>query len=64
MLQKCTSRHIWRNKLLIKAAEKSVDFHFLTLKYYHRNNQMLQFWCADGSNSKEDKEEFIEVEAM
>ena len=49
---------------MIEAAGKSVDFHFLTLKYYHRNNQMLQFWCADGSNSKEDKEEFIEVEAM
>ena len=25
---------------------------------------MLQFWCADGSDSEEDKEELVEVEAM
>ena len=37
---------------------------FFYLKYHHRHNQMLQFWCADGSDSEEDKEELIEFEAM
>ena len=39
-------------------------FHFFSLKNNHRNIQMLQLLYSDGSNSKEDKEELIEVEAM
>ena len=29
--------------------------HFSSLKYHHKHNEMLQFWCADGSDSEEDK---------
>ena len=39
-------------------------FHFLFLKEYHRHNQMIQFWCEYASDSEEDKEDLIEVEAM
>ena len=46
----------WLGNLLI--------FHFFSLKNNHRNIQMLQLLYSDGSNSKEDKEELIEVEAM
>ena len=46
-------------------AGESIKFSpFLSLKCHHRNNQMLQFRCADGSDSDEDKEELIKVEAM
>ena len=37
-------------------------FQFLSLKYHHRHNQMLEFWCADSSDSEEDKGELIKVE--
>ena len=39
-------------------------FHFFSFNSHHRHNKMLQFWCADGSDSEEDKEELIKVEAM
>ena len=39
-------------------------FHFLSLKSHHRHNQTLQFLCEDGSDSEEDKELLIEVEAI
>ena len=38
--------------------------HLLYLKYHHRYKQTIQFWFADGSESEEDKEELIKVEAI
>ena len=37
---------------------------FSSLKYHHRHSQIIQFWCAYGSDSEENKEELIKVEAM
>ena len=45
-------------------SSKYINFPLFYLKYHHRYNQMLQFWCADGSESEGDKEELIKVEAM
>ena len=35
----------------------------LFLKYHHRHNQMLQFWCANDNGDAEYEEELIKVEA-
>ena len=37
---------------------------FLSLKYHHRHDKIVQFWCADGYGSEEEKKELIEVEYM
>ena len=41
-----------------------LTWHIISLKYHHRKNKMLQLWYADGSESEEDKEELIKVEAI
>ena len=49
---------------LLKHLGNLLAFHFLSLKSHHTHNQMLQFQCADGSDSEEDEEDLIEVETM
>ena len=39
-------------------------FHFLSFKCYHRHNRTIQYLCAYGSDSEEDKEELKKVEDM
>ena len=48
----------------VKLAGKYIYLPLFSIKYSNRQNKMFQCRCSDGSDSEEEKEDLIEVEAV